>query len=465
VAAAPEPLSAEWWLGRLYKQLIARQKLVTAADRWYSGPHPAPAGYKQAQQMLNRLLSMTGANFVALVVDAAVERLHVEGFKIGGQSADDLWNIWQSNSMDLGSEMVFLESLACGEAAMLVSPELNSDGYPTITPEHPLQTIVECVPGRPRLRAAGLKLWIDDMQAEKMVMATVYLPDEIVTFTAPAPKTGGLNATRLPKFQEIERGAHDLGEVPLVAFPNRPRMIGCGTPEFDRAVPIQQRINKTILDRLVMQDFSAFRQKWMTGVEIPVDPETNQPIEAFKAAVDRVWAVEAETAHMGTFDADDIGPLLAAVADDAKHMAAVVPTPPHYLLGDLVNLSAEALKAAEAALVSRVRAHMRHLSEPAETVGRLALRAAGKDSPQAAAMETYWRNPEFRTEGELVDALTKMRTLGVPLQVLWERWGATPQEIEAWPGMLLQEKAQSAFVDFLNAPAPTTPPASPPPGQ
>lgn len=26
----------------------------------------------------------------------------------------------------------------------------------------------------------------------------------------------------------------------------------------------------------------------------------------------------------------------------------------------------------------------------------------------------------------------KMSTLGVPREVLWERWGATPQEIERW---------------------------------
>jgi hypothetical protein len=39
---------------------------------------------------------------------------------------------------------------------------------------------------------------------------------------------------------------------------------------------------------------------------------------------------------------------------------------------------------------------------------------------------------EVRTEGERVDALVKMRTLGVPLEALWARWGATPQEIEDW---------------------------------
>ncbi|KOX37522.1 hypothetical protein ADL07_04115, partial [Streptomyces sp. NRRL F-4707] len=47
-------------------------------------------------------------------------------------------------------------------------------------------------------------------------------------------------------------------------------------------------------------------------------------------------------------------------------------------------------------------------------------------------IETIWRNPEFRTEGELVDALVKMSTLGVPNEALWERWGASQTEIAQW---------------------------------
>jgi hypothetical protein len=125
-------------------------------------------------------------------------------------------------------------------------------------------------------------------------------------------------------------------------------------------------------------------------------------------------------------------------------MAAIIPTPPHYLLGQLVNLSAEALKAAEAALVSRIRRHQRHYEEPLETVARLALKAAGESVPNVASMETDWRNPEFRTEGELVDALVKMSSLGVPRAALWERWGATPQEIAAWTVQADAEAARNA---------------------
>ncbi len=54
------------------------------------------------------------------------------------------------------------------------------------------------------------------------------------------------------------------------------------------------------------------------------------------------------------------------------------------------------------------------------------------EAKENVTVEVVWRNPEFKTEGEQVDALQKMSTLGVPEQALWERWGASPPEIARW---------------------------------
>ena len=48
--------------------------------------------------------------------------------------------------------------------------------------------------------------------------------------------------------------------------------------------------------------------------------------------------------------------------------------------------------------------------------------------------EVIWADFETRTESQLVDALVKMSTLGVPWVVLWEKWGTTQQEISALAG-------------------------------
>jgi hypothetical protein len=438
-----EPGSPDWWLDRLYKRLRDRQQHVTLWDAWYSGDHPAPQGYEKASTILRRLLETVGANFLGLITDAAHERMHVEGFKVGGQINDAVWEIWQGNNFDSASEQVFLEKMALSAAYVLVDPNTNAAGYPTLTPEHPLQCVTENVPGSQR-RAAGLKVWQDDLGERPLVRAMVYLPDRVLAYSAPT--RSGYTAQRPQwELQESDSGSNPLNEVPLVPFINRPRMLRDPRPEFHQAIPVQRRINKTLLDRVVMQEYGAFKQKWATGVDIPTDPATGQPIESYNAAVTRVFVDETADARFGQFEAEDIRQVLLAVEADVKHAAAIVPTPPDYLLGEMTNISAEGLKAAQASLVSRVRRHMRHDEEPLEDVARLALKAAGKDVPDVASMTTVWRNPEFRTEGELVDALVKMKSLGVPNEALWERWGATPQEITAWKGQAASEAATSAL--------------------
>lgn len=432
-------LSPEWWRDRLHAQLLARRPEVQAADRWYSGNHPAPPTYARAQEILTALLDACGANFLALLVDAAAERMQVEGFSTGGATLDDLWTIWQGNNFDAGSEMVLLESLALGTSYVMVSPETNAAGFPTMTPEHPEQAVVAYWPGT-QTRAAGLKVFTDDLRDQPVTVATLILADQVVTWHAPAPRDG-LVAVSKPRWerQDSLSGPNPLGEVSLVDFPNRPRMLKAGSPEFTQAIPPQRRITRTILDRLVNQYYGAFKQKWATGLDVPTDPDTGQPVEPFDVAIDRLFTNENPAGKFGAFDPEDIKQLLDGVESDVKHMAAIVPTPPDYLLGQMVNISDAALKSAQAGLIMRVRKHMRHREEPFESVGRLGLKAAGLSVPNVSSMRTLWRNPETRTEGELVDSLVKMRTLGVPLKALWERYGASPQEIAAWPAMLAEE--------------------------
>lgn len=72
-------------------------------------------------------------------------------------------------------------------------------------------------------------------------------------------------------------------------------------------------------------------------------------------------------------------------------------------------------------------------------------------------IEVMWRNPEYRTEGELTTALVQMGTLHVPDQILWEKWGATPAEVERWVALAIQNAKDSAWQKVAGEPgnAPT----------
>ncbi len=459
---AVEPLSPEWWLERLQGKLNARAPYIRQSDAWYAGEHPAPLGYEKGRDVLSRLLELCSANYLAIAVDSALERLQTTGFKVAGEVSQELSDVWQSNNLDLGSAMVYTEKMAVSQGLMLVSPELNASGLPTVTPEHPLQAIVESRPGSMTIRDAGLKIFHDDRLG--VMVATLYLPDSVTTFMADG-HAQPVTPFRMGPGPRWERqgsmsGPNPLGEVPLVDFRNRPRMLKHPVAEFEPAVGIQKRINKTLLDRMVMQEFSAFKQKWATGIDVPED-ENGQPVEPFRSAIDRLFVSEHADAKFGELSGDDISSLQSAIADDAKMMASIVPTPSHYLHSDGDNVSAEQAKVSESGLVARVRRQMREIDEPLETAMRLALRAAGLSVPRPESMETVWRDPETRTDAELTDSLMKAKALDIPREVLWERFGATPQQVAAWPGLLAAQAASAGLGDVaaLFAPKPTPPAA------
>ena len=118
-----------------------------------------------------------------------------------------------------------------------------------------------------------------------------------------------------------------------------------------------------------------------------------------------------------------------------QHIAAQTRTPPHYLLG-----SSGSFPIGRVAEGDRDRPGRQGPAQAALVRGepgrrRCAWRsptAATRCAPQAVDVETIWADPESRTEGELVDALLKMRQLGVPITALWARWGASPQQIKQW---------------------------------
>lgn len=460
MATLYEPLSPDWWVRRLHKQLTERQKPLEVLQNYYAGEHPLPYLPEKARAEFRRLLEMARANYMQLVVDAVVGRLQVMGIRMSAASAepdDRVWQIWQANRLDADSRLVFSESVKLGTAYMLVEPNKADQSLPLVTPEHPSQAIIEYQPGSRRRKAAGLKCFLDDWTGN--IMATLMLPDRVYPYTA--VHRDGLQELR---WEPGEDGPNPLGEVPLVEYANRPSMLDPGTSEIAGVLDIQDRINKTLADRLMAQEYGSFRQKWATGISVPTDPETGQPIEPYQVAVNRLFIEENPEARFGDFGATDLSPYLSAMRDDIKDIAAITSTPPHYLLGDMVNLSAEALKAAEAGLISKVRDHMLYLGESIEDTARLYLKASGDSRPVDYSMEVVWKNPEFRTEGELVDALTKMKSLGVPDEALWERWGASPPEIARWKKIRDQREEDAAARllggDFagLSGPKPETAP-------
>ena len=420
IGVAVAERTAEHWLDILSSRLDAQTRRVAIPTAYYNGDHPLQFATSKYKEAFGSLFAAFADNWCEIVVDAPVERLQVVGFAVGGgpSASDEAWQIWQRNALDVGSVVAHTEAGKCGVAYLLVDP---NDGAPRITVEHPSQVIVASDPGDRRHRLAALKRWQGE---DGLLYATVYLPEVIVKFQSSAPPS-----TQVVEWEpraDDTGGRNELGVVPVVPLENNPSLLFPGASDLEPAMPIQNAINKLCTDMIVASEFGAFRQRVLTGVEIPRDPETGRPLgrQEIVAAMSRLWAFEPADAKVYDLNPTDLANFVKAIEMFKADLAAQTRTPPHYLLGQVVNASGDALKVAEAGLVSKCRRKILFYSDPWEEAMALALGA------EPAEVDSLWANPERTSLAELVDASVKKRTLGVPLEELWLEMGYTPEQIK-----------------------------------
>lgn len=448
--------------------LDARLPDVEAYEAYYRGEQRLELATSKYREVFGRLLEAVSDNWCQLVVDASVERLKVEGFRFGpaDQPADsDAWAIWQANYLDADSELAHAEASKCGTSYLLVLPGPDPE-TPRITAEHPAQCITYSAPDDRRNRLAAFKRWLE---ADGSARAALYTAETVYLL-------GRARNSSSRSWSQLASVTNPIGWVPMVPMLNLPNLLGGGMSDLQAVMSLQDAINKLLADMLVNSEFTAYPQRYATGIEIPTDPATGRAYEdreAFLSSVSRLWVNENPQGSFGQLEGSDGLGYVRQVEALVQHIAAQTRTPPHYLLGSSGAFpSGESLKATETGLVAKVRRKQTSYGEAWEEAMRLAFAYRGDTvRAQATAVETIWADPEARSEGELVDALLKMRQLGVPITELWRRWGASPQEIARWAdliGLPPREDPHNPVTEEPPAPlqAPQLPaPPEPPPTQ
>lgn len=444
------PVDSLVLLRKLGVALDTRATRIQRFDDYYSGRQRLAFATNKFRQAFGSLFGAFADNFCALIVDAVEERLNVEGFRIGMSEGEDTdkegdklaWKMWQENELDAFSQIAHTEALIKEHSYVLVGPGSEPD-VPEITIEDALNTIVMYEAGSYRVRRAGMKRWQDD---DGFLCATLYLPDTIEKYRSRSKVTASANWASvrwMPREVDAEPWplVNRLGVVPLVPLINRPRLDGTGQSELLSVLPLQDAINKLVMDMIVASEFSAYRQRTATGIEIEVDETTGEPTEQFQADVARIWASANENARFGTLEASDLQPFVSGVELLIQHLASQTRTPYHYFLQHGGQPpSGDSLRAAEAGLNFKSKRKQRYFGESWEEVVRLGFLAIG-DTARAnvAESETIWRDSEAHTESQRADALVKLQSIGVPDEQLWEDWGYTPTQIARFLEMRARE--------------------------
>lgn len=435
-------------LGPLSGVLDHRVPQAQKLDEYAEGEFPLPPLIQDERvtRAYRKLMGLSTSNWPKLIVDSAEERIEVQGVRFGDADADqDVWDIWQANGLDAESSMLHQSVLTTGRGYAIVWGDGSRDPQPKITYEHASTCAVEYQPGSRRQRRSAIRRWREN----GVWCANLYRPEAIYKFQAPDDADGVPAADKWVRRVVANESwplVNPLGEVPVVEFAVnrtlRPAQFGTGQGEFATHLDHIDRINYKTFCGLVALTWSGFPLRALIGLPIrwkqnadgtdATDPNTGQkiPLPPFDVVSSSITQIEDPNGKLVQLPEANVGNY--SPAEDIKHLAALTKTPAHYLLGEMVNLSADAIRAGEAALISKVRSHHRSLGESHEEVARLALRVKNPDDPRGhdQSAQIIWRDPESRSLAERADAAVKLAKTALPWQVIASMvLGMTPQEI------------------------------------
>jgi hypothetical protein len=425
---------------RLLRKLGRQRRHSLLLWEWYHGHQPYPEVTGKYRRDYELLLELARTPWARLVVDTIAERLHVQGFNAadGVATSDAAWDAFNASTLNADEWLVYTEALITGVGYVSVS----SDGIAAV--ESTFEVTHEPLPGDRRTVSAALKLYPEDWAGVTWVVE-LYRPEATYRWETVLPERHRNGTRRFPvdlkddEWEEVTWEPADewsednpLGAVPVVPFENRATVLGGGVSELEDCIPILRRIDKLTLDKMLTSDVAAFKQKWATGLKVPKDPETGQPTEPFKSAVDRLWVNTNADGRFGTFEASDLRQYIEAIDAEIAALAAISRVPSHYLLQqNLANPpSAESLVASESGLVAKVEQRQRRFGESWEQTVALCLRLSGEAEP--GELEVVWQDAEMRNPAQVADAAVKLQAIGVPQRALWQYIGASPQQLAEW---------------------------------
>lgn len=399
---------------------------------------------KGARQEYKWLIRRAKVNVLPLVVTVVAQALFVDGYRPAGSDANaKAWDIWQANRLDARQHGLHRAALKYGVA------------YAVVMPGKPVPVIA---PKSPRRLTAFYADPVEDEWPEYAIeettrhtlkgkIKTIRLYDDRHRYELEAHERDG-GKLRLVKPEE-----HRLGVCPVVRYVNGDDLDGddCVRGEVEPLLEMQDQLNSTTFNLLMAQQYAAFRQRWVTGM-VPTDEE-GVAKAPFAAAVDRLWVAEDTDVKFGEFSATDLSGYLQSAEATVRHIATVSQTPPHHLLGQMANLSAEALAAAESGLQRKISERKSSFGESHEQTLRLAALAAGdRKGWEDTAAQIVWRDTEARALASTVDALGKLtQMLQIPPQELWERIpGVTQTDVARWKKAAKEADAKAQLNEIVD---------------
>jgi hypothetical protein len=207
-------------------------------------------------------------------------------------------------------------------------------------------------------------------------------------------------------------------------------------------IPIQDAAAKMSTDMMAASEAAGRPQRYAAGIEAierPVLDEDGNDTGEVEVAnplpenSNRTWLAEEPNAKFGQLTGADLSGFEAGMRVIMAAAMTVTSLPPSYfgLLQDSVT-SADALRAAESALVARVENYSRAYGPGWEAIMRLLVAVDRSVDPFDVTVKIAWSPPDTRSEAQAADAAVKLHAAGLlSKEPTLRRLGLTDDDVAA----------------------------------
>jgi hypothetical protein len=408
---------------RLREIFDAEQYRLDRIDEYLRGKHDGPYQPREAGSEYRKLVARSVTPMLPLVVTVKAQALFVEGYRSRGSSDTVAWEMWQANGWDRRQSAVHRAALNYGCCYATVLP---GDPLPVMRGVSPRQMVTGYSdPAEDDWPDFALRVYPSSGSNRRMKLYDDTSVYDVVE-TSQGMTSGAVSV-------------HDAGVCPVVRYCSDLDLEGRSRGLVEPLMVMQDRLDQTVFDLLMTQTYASWKVRTVAGMAIAPDLTAEQQAELtdeqvrarkVKLSQDRFLAAEDPDTKFGTLDETPLDGFISAVELAGRHIATVSQTPPHHLLGQMVNLSAEALAAAEAGHDRQVEELKHSFGESHEQTLRLGSSLAGDaEGAEDVSSQVVWRDMESRSLAQYADAYGKMAAqLGFPPEILWEKIPGFTQE-------------------------------------
>lgn len=462
--------SPAWWLSFLGRRFEERDRTYDLLDpqrpialqpvayrtrrqrlnllwSYFIGQPPLPKVAEDYTQTFCEVIRKGRATYAPMAITPMLDRMQLNGVSTGvddSADGDDVaLRIMEYSNFAAAIKDAFTFLFVMSEAYLMVVPAAPDapDKTPLITAEDPRVCIGQPDPMNPNQLRAALKIGFDPVEQREIVWlfldgqrhqasraATQFLGG---AFTAQGFEWDG-PPVDMPELKGI-------GRVPMVQLVN-----ASGMGEFEKHLDLLDRINDTILQRIVLTWYQSFRQRAVIADLDGDEDDQDAPVEQidwndmFRADPGSLWRVPADTKFWESNQAE-LTPILTSIRDDVKEFAAVTSTPLHLITPDAANQSAEGATLMREGLVFKVKDRRARVAPRLLETWRIAFAFAGE--PQRGKdIKLNWGNVESFSLAERASAIAQTRGVLSRERQLIDIMEMTPEDAQRNLQELLEDQ-------------------------